>query len=496
MTTLHETIGREALLALANQYSSISEALMELIDNPFDYRYGRELTVEVTIDKAGDTIRVLDHGGEGMNDHGLSDWIGWGVGHAHRDSDIGQYHVGGKLAAIYLAESIEILCRRFGEDDVWRFRDEQWGSRSTLYQGEPEVLAPGRHLGDIEVPEGVGFTCVTLRRLKNHRYEVPVLMSKLASTYRWLLDQGDCTIRINGEPVRALGIPLSAGFEPIVVPKTRLGGGVTVHGRVWVTDRERLPERRGVSLKAGIRTVFNGRTVTEGEEFGHYLGGRGTLQRLFGEIVIEHLKPNTTKTDWDRDSLAWGTIETFVHAQMSPLVADLNRLGDARPISREQRKRANRVRRRLEDVFRQLGEQGLAAGQILDGGTDAPGGRKPPVLSDELRIAANGRRERSEPRDRTPPPPDAVGRLLRRHQGGIPPIEFDQLGRASRSQWRHAEQGRSIVLNTDYPMYKSVGETDEYVFESALLQLLADDSELPYETAMAKFDDIVWLADG
>lgn len=410
MTTLHETIGREALLALANQYSSISEALMELIDNPFDYRRGRELTVDVTIDKAGDAIRVLDHGGEGMNDYGLSDWIGWGVGHAHRDSDIGQYHVGGKLAAIYLAQSVEILCRRSGEDDVWRFRDEQWGSRSTFYQGEPERLAPGRHRGDVDVPEGVGFTCVTLRRLKNHRYEVPVLMSKLASTYRWLLDRGDCTIRINGEPVGALDIPVSTGSESIVVPKTRLDGGVTVHGRVWVTDRERLPERRGVSLKAGIRTVFNGRTVTEGEEFGHYLGGRGTLQRLFGEIAIERLKPNTTKTDWDRDSLAWGAIETFMHEQMSPLVAELNSLGDARPTPREQRKRANRVRRRLEDVFRQLEERALAAGDALDGDAEAPGGRERPALSDEPRPAANGRLERSEPRDRTPPPPDAVGR--------------------------------------------------------------------------------------
>lgn len=124
MTTLRETIGREALLALASNYSSVSEALMELIDNPFDYRYGRHLRVEVTVDKRRDSIRVLDHGGEGMNAGGLSDWIAWGTGHEHNASDIGQYHVGGKLAAIYLAESVEIVCRRSGEREVWRFSDD------------------------------------------------------------------------------------------------------------------------------------------------------------------------------------------------------------------------------------------------------------------------------------------------------------------------------------------------------------------------------------
>ena len=56
MATISESIGREALLAFASQYSSMSEALMELIDNPFDYRRGRRLTVEVTIDKIANIL--------------------------------------------------------------------------------------------------------------------------------------------------------------------------------------------------------------------------------------------------------------------------------------------------------------------------------------------------------------------------------------------------------------------------------------------------------
>ena len=496
--TISESIGREALLAFASQYSSMPEALMELIDNPFDYRRGRRLTVAITIDKRHDFIRVLDDGGEGMNADGLAEWIGWGTGHKHAATDIGQYHVGGKLAAIYLAESLEIICRRSGEDEIWRFADPHWGTRTDLFSGNPEALGEDGVPGDLSqtaASVGVGFTCVTLHRLKPHRYEQQILAAKLANTYRTLIANGDCSIVLNGNEVPALDIPVSKSFLPTEIPTTRLDRGVKVRGRVWVTDRDRLPAGRGVSIKAGIRTVFNGRTVTEGEEFGHYLAGRGTLQRLVGEIQVTGVRPNTTKTGWHQDSPEWLTIERFMHEQMGSLVAELNNLGDAKPISREQKKRAESVRRRIAAALKQLGERGTALGRILEGDADAPGGRKPAVPSGQPREQGHANGSRSEPRDRTEPPDDAVGRLLRRYGGNIPPIEFDQLGRTARSHWRDSERGRSIVLNTDYPIYERFGETEEYILESAVMHLLTEDGvKLPYGTAIEKLDEIVWLA--
>ena len=504
MATISESIGREALLAFASQYSSMSEALMELIDNPFDYRRGRRLTVEVTIDKRIDKrnglIRVLDHGGEGMNAKGLAEWIGWGTGHEHATTDIGQYHVGGKLAAIYLAEGLEIICRHAGEHDIWRFADPRWGSRTDLFRGEPEALAPDRlpdALSGLAAQDSVGFTCVTLRGLKPHRFDQQILATRLANIYRALIDKGDCSIVLNGDEVAPLDIPVSASFEPAGIPSEKLDGGVRVRGRIWVTDRDRLPAGKGVSIKAGIRTVFNGRTITEGEEFGHYLGGRGPLQRLFGEIHVEGVRPNTTKTGWHRDSPEWQAVEQFMYERMGPLVAELNQLRDARPISREQRKRAASVRRRIAAALKQLGERSSALGQVLAGEADREGGRKPPSSPEQPRGTTRGGDSRSEPTNRTEPPDDAVGRLLRRYGGNVPPIEFDQLGRAGRSQWRDSEQGRSIVLNTDYPIYERLGETEEYILESAVMHLLTESGEeasLPYAAAVEKLDEIVWLA--
>ncbi len=46
-TQVKETISRQAILAFANTYSNMTDALMEIIDNPFDYRKGREIRVDI-----------------------------------------------------------------------------------------------------------------------------------------------------------------------------------------------------------------------------------------------------------------------------------------------------------------------------------------------------------------------------------------------------------------------------------------------------------------
>jgi len=503
VSTLSESIGRQALIALSNQYSSVTQAIMELVDNPFDYRRENHLTVEVTINKAKGLIRVLDLGGLGMNDQGLAEWIRWGEGLQHDSTDIGQYHVGGKLAAIYLADEIDIICRRKGETAVWRFMDPHWGSRTTLLQNHyaaqltfDEACGLVPELG--RTSEGVGFACVTLRKLKPHRHEQAILQAALADTYRVLLEERECTIRVNNDVISPIHIPESSVFDPIEIETTKLSEGVTVRGKIWVMDRDRMPAGRGITIKAGIRSVFNGRLVTSGEEFGHYLAGRGSLQRLIGEIRIGHFSPNTTKTGWDKDSPKWLAINDFMYRQMQPAVTFLNQLGESRPVSREQKKRAEVVRQMVEAALRRLAVEGLTGFSGLKGHSDAPAGRKPPspVPDHDTPTKQNGS-PRSSVTERTPPPEVAVGRLLRRYTSGVPRIDFDSLGRGLRSQWRASPQGREIVINTSFPMYGRIGETEDYLFETVVLHLLADEEDpLPYSEAREKLDQIVWAAAG
>lgn len=484
MTVLQETIGRQALIALSNQYGSVADALMELIDNPFDYRRGRHLTVEITIDKAHDSVIVFDHGGEGMGEDALRDWIAWGTGHTHSSQDIGQFHVGGKLAAIYLAESLEIISRRAGEGTVFRFHDPHWGSRTTLFSGQLERLSLDDRLEAairrvLDADRQRGFTYVRLRKLKAHRYELGVLEAKLANTYRSLLLDRKCTLIINGVRVQELDIPYAPSYRDreIVIPATKLGHGVTVKGRIWITDRDKFKVGRGIGLRAGVRTVFNGRLITDGEEFDHYLAGRGSLQRLVGEIELSHIRPNTTKDGWDTDSPEWRAVHNFMHGEMQPLVAFLNQLIEGKVVSRQQRKRAENVRRSVEETLRRLRATADSAGSLpgLDG--VGQGGRASPQPR-QPQPEPQSHREKGDVRERTPAPPDAIGKLLRRMSAGVPPLEFDDLGRTSRTQLRETDSGPRIVVNTAHPLYERLGETEEFLAETMFLHLLLEDPEV------------------
>lgn len=497
MTSIQETIGRSALLAAASNYQSVAEALMELIDNPFDKRRGRHLTIDIRIDKKRNRISITDVGGEGMNAEGLKGWIRWGEGERHATADIGQYHVGGKLAAVYLAEGLEILCRKSGESSTWRFHDPHWGSRTEALNSSPlsQVDASQLRWRSGAPKQGDGFTRVTLEGLKPHRYEVGILRERLSDTYRSLIEQGNCTMVVDGKAVEAREIPWSSSVEVVEIPREQATPGVFVHGRLGAIDRDQIPDGRGVRIPAGIRTEFNGRKITDGEEFGFKLSGKGNLQRVYGEITIQGrgLKPNQLKNGWPHDSQAWAAVEQLVHERMQPVVSHLNNLTDARPASREERKRANSARRRVQAALQRLQRLRSRGGNRGTGHDEAPGGRKlakPGNTRQPTHTTGRTRRATTNP---TPPPSGAVGRLLRR-VNGMPSVLYDHLGEQTpRTQWREQEDGsRAVVVNKDYPLYVSLGGNEDYVFESLVTHLVYDEaSSVP--DARELFDQLVWL---
>ena len=489
-TQIEESIGL-AILALANNYPN-TDALMEIIDNPFDYRRGRKRILDKKTNARGH-ISVFDTGGEGMDAEGLKDWIQWGTGHIHTADHIGQYHVGGKLASVYLGESLEIICRRAGSSNIYRFYDPKWGSRTTASVLPVEQLdgasAAWKDSCLSELLLGDGFTLVKLDGLANHRYERALLLERLASTYRELISTGVCIIT---ETVEPLVIPESATHpnKAVVIPKTKLASDVFAKGRIWIMDRDRIPNGRGVSIKAGIRTLFNGRLITQGEEFGHNLGGKGSLQRLMGEIHIDGFKPTADKSKWLTSDPNWEVLSTFMRGKMQPLVAFLNKFSESTTVSRAQRKRTEAVRRELADAFKRL-ERGAGnpLGQL--GETTNPGGRKPPGPQNGTLPKNPKGGEQREVRNRTDPPPNSVGILLRKMGGDIPKIDYEPLGQGERSLW--GEQGVRMVVNTDYPLYDE--NSDKYLVETICLHLLKEDESFrnaAVAETLAQVDRIVW----
>ena len=295
-----------------------------------------------------------------MDDSSLADWISWGTGHRHNPEDIGQWHVGGKLAAIYLANSLEILCRLAGESTVYRFNDPNWGTRTNLLEEvKPEVLTSSELVKypQIEKVGDNGFALLILRSLKPHRYESEILRSQLANTYRNLLEKGKCQIVVDGEDVVPFPIPESTTFKPILISK-RLQGGLTVKGRIAVIDRERLEKRRGLQLSAGIRTVFGGRLIKDGESFGHNLSGRGISSGSLAKWSLNISSQTQPRMIGTKTAFYGNLLRNSCMQRCSPVVTFLNQFGESRQISREHKKLVAVVRRQVEDALKKLSRAG------------------------------------------------------------------------------------------------------------------------------------------
>ena len=485
---MNEEIGRGALLALSNNYRSFAEAIQELIDNPIDYMRGRPTRIDVQISKDQKTALVFDHGGEGMGFEGLKKWIRWGAGEEHSENDIGQFRVGGKLAAVFLGVGIDIISRKSGEAEIYRFTDPAWGTRTDLYAGQVKVMDAEAAEAEIDgfrkLKEKEGFTHVRIEGLYDRRVDLGRLSKNLSETYDPLITGGLLTIALNGEILMPLKFSLATSVDEIKIPKTNLGG-VTIVGRVFAVEKNPY----GV-LKPGISTYFNGRRITSGEGFGHALSKTGTFQRVNGELHISHIKPTADKTAWHEDSIAWVKIHDYMHEAIKPLLKQLKSIESSTSVSRDQKKRGAKVVRELQPLLRQY----LSG---LNGNGTAPHGRTPAVNSGSKRKTAKRNKSRGPVRNRTSAPSSAVGKLLRKITDAPYPIVFRELGESERSIFHEEKNStlieRSVVINMDFPGYKANGTTQEYLQDTYLLQVLTE-LALDAGELRSMVDSIVWQA--
>src|SRR3989442_15679692 len=93
-----ESGSRSLALVLMEDFPTAADAFFELVDNPIDYRRGRQLAVTIDVDRGADRAAVQDSHGEGMDAEGIADWLPWGTGHPHTANDIGRFPKGGKAA--------------------------------------------------------------------------------------------------------------------------------------------------------------------------------------------------------------------------------------------------------------------------------------------------------------------------------------------------------------------------------------------------------------
>ncbi len=519
-----ETISRGTAIALMHNFTSVAEALKELVDNAIDYRWGQPLVIEITqaladvepkvaavkdtfsqkvrtedlsevlvaaksvkdelklqekAQRRRDRVVVESHGGRGMGAEEIQVWLNWGEGEEHDSSHIGRWHQGGKAACGFLGRHVKLWAKRAGSDDVWFLEDEDWNSRREPKDfGVPEPLPKDQ---DPETMRGLatdeGHVRIEVAKLvKERRWNLETLKRDLSSTYRSLLEKGDVRIRINGDDVAALDISLSTAVKQVPI-NAKLPGGRTVSGWAGRMKRDQL----SAPVKAGLRLVHNGRVIKAGEWFGYNYEGKGALNSLIGELHMRGFTPVPNKTDFvDRGDKVWEELGREVLDQLGPLISELRKSGEEGRVSKEDKQRAREVADELEKVFVSLSEMtevGVSAennGRTTEAG---PGGRKKAEPQAGRTPVRNPRGPNRNPRKpQTEPPEDPVGtiaRLLTKVTGGDtrPPLRIRSWDPSERSAWTTEGAKVWLDINNTYHLYQSLSGAKPYLAETAILHL-------------------------
>jgi len=477
--------------AMAN-FQTFADAAAELIDNPIDFRHHGTIEIRVTVEKAHDLMIFEDFGGEGMDADGIADWLKWGTGRQRRPGDISLNRQGGKAACGYLADSLVLYAKRAESQEVWRFEDADWRSRTEARNWGAPLAVSDRQSLPVSVrscPAEQGIVRIELSRLRckggrgstsesGYVINLETLRWRLASIYRRILLAKDVVIKLDGDPVQPLDLPLSAAF-PRREFNLKTAAGHRIKGWVGRLERDSLTSLKGkFHVNAGLRCYWSRRLVKDGQAFGHNLEGKGLLLSLIGEVDMDFVSPIPNKTDFQRSSAEWVDAEAALYQYLAPIIAELRAAGEKRPIDREERKRLTRVCEEIGEALAKLnatppsGESGSGANPS---GT-APGGRR--------RRRRRGTRTPYTPTGRTrgpvvnptPPPEDAVGKLLRqiaRVTGGSsrPQAVPDNLDPSVRSQWRTESGVAKVVVNVNYPLYKELKGAAPYMAETVVMQL-------------------------
>lgn len=344
---IKEKLTRKILRSVMAQFSSLSEALLELVDNAFDefdgFHGGKHLYIDIYITKY--SVRVENLGGKGMGQNELSDWLNWGE--VYKTDAIGEYGQGGKAAMGYIGSSWVVQSKRYDQPWLWEIKDNNWDdvtSSEKVYKAIP-------HKDEIRKHDGLGYCRFEIRKLKKRRQDIKRIKMELSNIYREYLNQGKVSITVNNEPISPLKLPLYEGFkiEPV---KEKAPQGFNIKGWIGRLKRD-VRVHGGPKITGGMRLLRKGRLICDGEYFGHpdfrYKASLGTL---IGEVELSKVPVLPKKTGFDIDSFEWEAVRDIMYHVLKPHVEALLKQKEEETISREERKRVSQVRAMMIEALK------------------------------------------------------------------------------------------------------------------------------------------------
>lgn len=465
---LKETFEGGLKHALYSNFSNYSEAILELIDNSVSNRKADNiLIINILVSKKD--LTIIDRGGKGMNIKELQEFLEWGKIKSRSDQDIGAYSQGGKAAMGYLGRSMVLITSPDSVKEQYRIEDDD------LHNYKIKEYRTIR----IPTEDEKGQTQIQIKGLSRIIKE-DVLKPVLIDTYRPLIENKEIIIKYNGEIIKSIKLPIDETFkkENFSFPVTKTYKGI-VPG--WVG---RLSSKSGI--KGGMRCYKRGRLICDREFFSKYDAHyKATLNYLFGEVHLDHVKANTNKTNFDRDSIEWIEVQEKMFEILKPHIDDL--------LGREIKEPTDEERQRVKDAKELVAEMMKMRkvdlrGNFLDG---EQFGQKKPERTENNKIEAiksdsNGGKHNPK----TPSPKDSIGK--RRRLKEFMDWDIRDMDESVRSIIDEKDGSKMLVINNLFPGFKKSNGNNLYLIETAAIQLALPekDEKIPLKEYIKSFDEL------
>ncbi len=456
---IKEEIDPQLIESLFTNYTSASEALLEIIDNSIDEKLqGRKVQIEIEL--RPNSIRVTDRGGLGMDLRGLEQFFRWGRSHkSGRGGKMGRYGQGGKAAIGFLGRSFVLVAKAASDSCAHKISDDSWDVRSTGTKTwvVDRVKVP--------VPDEEGYVQLSISHLRGRRIHKDALKAKLGDTYRELILKGFCQVTVNGEPVPLLELPLYEKY-----PKQQVDAPLTVGGRVrgWFGRLKADVSKQG-RLKGGIRCTVNGRLIRAEEFFGHPTPqSKQSLNQLIGVIEIPSVPLNMNKTDFNRDSEAWEEVRQLMFRRLEPLVRELRGAHEHEKVSETDRKQVRAAWDLFQSAITRLEWRYKLSERFNTASGQRPGGSTTQASNGKSRPRATRSDLGGKHRPASPAPDDAEGR--RKRLGHIPWEPRSIPNDRTRSMMATDSGSPVVCINTRYRLYKETKGALWYIVETGVLE--------------------------
>ena len=462
---VRERIDPRLTAALFANYRTPIDAVLEAIDNAVDSRVtGTTLEIDLALRPGRISLTVV--GGEGMGPRELErEYLRWGGSSKRAGERIGRFGQGGKAAIGHLGGTFVVRASKAGDTVAHGFTDEDYRDRSKLRSYElTEVSKPvARELGYVRIEIGAVDRKIDARRLH----------ARLGDVYRPLLAAGDLVMRID----RAAVVPHEWPVEERKDFTVRAGGRLVRgwHGLLIAPS----------AIEGGVRLYHLGRLVGSPEWFGH--PGPAVhpgLNRLIGEIELPHVPVTLNKSDVERGSAEWESVEARLHRLLGPVVRRLTR-DEAITASPQALRTADQVRRILARALRLLESGKLFESEIGSGAGSGDRGQltlesyaERSADEDDAADVAESSDEDGETTGASTPEPTATpvrtGGTGSGSRSSVGEVVIRSLDPRLRSAMEVEDGVRRVVINSRYPLYEVRKGDLWYQLETALREVCVD----------------------